>query len=71
MLTHVLLTLCRTSDFTFVCLTEILAFNDTHPDFVRINTTVFGNVSSHTHTPATDRLTRLFLFAELSLSQLS
>jgi len=29
-------------DFTFVCPTEILAFNDALPDFARINTTVLA-----------------------------
>ena len=30
------------SDFTFVCPTEILAFNDALPEFARLNTTVLG-----------------------------
>jgi alkyl hydroperoxide reductase subunit AhpC len=32
------------SDFTFVCPTEILAFNDALPDFARLNTTVLGTL---------------------------
>jgi hypothetical protein len=36
-----------TSDFTFVCPTEILAFNDALPEFARLNTTVLGTSSSH------------------------
>jgi peroxiredoxin (alkyl hydroperoxide reductase subunit C) len=34
-----------TSDFTFVCPTEIPAFNDALPDFARINTTVLLGTS--------------------------
>ncbi len=35
------------SDFTFVCPTEILAFNDALPDFARLNTTVLGTCTLH------------------------
>jgi peroxiredoxin (alkyl hydroperoxide reductase subunit C) len=58
--------LSATGDFTFVCPTEILAFNDALPDFARINTTVLGTSSSatcasraHHHVPRAADTTRL------------
>jgi alkyl hydroperoxide reductase subunit AhpC len=48
------------SDFTFVCPTEILAFNDALPDFARVNTTVLGTfIADISMPPKLTRPTRL------------
>ena len=46
------------SDFTFVCPTEILAFNDALPEFKQLNTAVFsafGNIQCLRVLTAQDR----------------
>jgi peroxiredoxin (alkyl hydroperoxide reductase subunit C) len=70
--------LSTTGDFTFVCPTEILAFNDALPDFARINTTVLDASSSatcasraHHHVPPLTRLTSPHANGNIALAAIS